>query len=292
MILIAGVIITVGLGFNWLVREQIKASDGLKKKAEAILQARSAYERLIYLLLNGRLSPKALLISGGVLTELKAIPLNGQEIQLGSDVFVRVQDSNGLLSLSSFDLNALRRLIDKVGQVQSVDAAVESFRDWIDPDDLTGVNGAEEAYYLNQKLPYKPRNYLIQYPEEAALIRGVGKGVYEKIEPYVTILPVTGFNPNTSSDVVLKTYLNIGEETLVALKSYLSKYSLTSDAPLFHLTGRSLVFTGNENHYFPSRFMEVSLRVGSPRSLCTIKAGLSLVSSPQAPYSVVYWREE
>jgi general secretion pathway protein K len=32
-ILMAAVIITVGLGFNWLVKEHIKASAGLKNKA-------------------------------------------------------------------------------------------------------------------------------------------------------------------------------------------------------------------------------------------------------------------
>ncbi|MCG6537654.1 MAG: hypothetical protein L7F78_23800, partial [Syntrophales bacterium LBB04] len=75
IMLIAGVIMTVGLGFNWLVREHIKAAEGLKKKAEAILKARSACDSLIYLILNGQPSQKDLLLSGVKdLTKLTSIP--------------------------------------------------------------------------------------------------------------------------------------------------------------------------------------------------------------------------
>ena len=291
--LIAGVIITVGLGFNWLVREHIKASEGLKQKAEAILKARSAYDTLIYIMLNGQISAKSILLSGvDNLTGLKTIPLNGDEISLADDIKVRIQDSNGLISLTSLQPAVLERLIGKSGQTENTAVAVESFLDWIDEDNLSRVNGAEEAYYKAQRQSYKPRNYAIQYPEEAAFIRGLDNGMYAKIEPYTTILPASGFNPNTASDKVLKAYLNISDETLATLKEYLSKHVLSSDVTLFFLTGRKLFTTGDQTNYFPSRLMEITVQVGSPRSIYTIKAGLSLTYNLRKPYSVIYWREE
>ena len=72
----AAVIITVGIGFNWLVKEHMKASEALKIKAESILKARSAYYNLIYLLLSGTRTPKGILIQAPVeISELREIPL-------------------------------------------------------------------------------------------------------------------------------------------------------------------------------------------------------------------------
>lgn len=293
MMLMAGVILTVGLGFNWLVKEHLKTSEGLKNKAEAILQARSAYDTLIYLMLNGQTSQKEMMLSGiQDLTALKSIPLNGKEVQLADGLFISVQESNGLLSLTTPDSTALERLIKKVGGVENTAIGAESFLDWVDPDDFSRVNGAEAAYYRSRQAPYQARNFAVQYKEEIAFVRGIGPDVYAKIEPYLTILPSTGFNPNTAGDEVLKSYLNLEDEALVMLKEFISKGSLSSEATLFFLTGRRLRTSLEEAHFHPSRFMDVTVRAGSPRSLYTIKAGLNFINAPTAPYSVLYWREE
>jgi general secretion pathway protein K len=293
IILIAGVIMTVGLGFNWLVREHIKASMGLKNKAEAILKARSAYDTLIYLMLNGQLSEKEMMFSGVQdLTKLTSIPLNGKEVSLADDLYVKVQDSNGLLSLFNINPQAIERLIKNVAQVENPSIPVNSLLDWIDSSDFARINGAGKSYYREQQLPYQTRNYALQYKEEITFVRGIGRDIYMKIEPYLTILPSSGFNPNTAEDEVLKAYLNIDTESLNALKDYMSKTPLTSSAALFFLTGRQLTSTLEVSHFSPSRFMEITVRAGSSRSLYTIKAGLHFISDINTPYSVLYWREE
>ena len=110
-ILMAAVIITVGLGFSWLVKEHMKAAEGLRNKAEAILRARSAYDTMIYFLLNGQVYP------GGIgatvsdeISGLKWLPLNGQKVLLSDDLYVQAQDSNGMLSLTSLDPSGMDRL--------------------------------------------------------------------------------------------------------------------------------------------------------------------------------------
>jgi len=293
IILIAGVIMTVGLGFNWLVREHIKASMGLKNKAEAILKARSAYDTLIYLMLNGQLAENEMIFSGVQdLTKLTSIPLNGKEVSLADDLYVKVQDSNGLLSLTNINSQAIERLIKNVAQVENPSIPVNSLLDWIDSSAFTRINGAGKSYYREQQLPYQTRNYALQYKEEITFVRGVGRDIYTKIEPYLTMLPSSGFNPNTADDEVLKAYLNIETESLNALKDYMSKTPLTSSAALFLLTGRQLTSTLEVANFSPSRFMEITVRAGSPRSLYTIKAGLHFISDSNTPYSVLYWREE
>ena len=114
--LMAAVIITVGIGFNWLVKEHIKASEGLKNKAEAILKARSAYDTLLYLVLNGQLFQSEIVSAmGNEISELKTLPLNGQKVSLSDDLYVQAQDSNGMLSLINLNTAAMERLIKKVG---------------------------------------------------------------------------------------------------------------------------------------------------------------------------------
>ena len=289
----AGVIITVGLGFNWLVKEHIKSAEGLKNKADAILKARSAYDTLIYLMLNGQITTKEIVLLGVQdLTTLKSIPLNGKEVPLGDDIYARVHESNGFLSLYSIDRIALEGLFRRASSAENPAISVDSIIDWIDTDDFSQVNGAENSYYRINQAPYQARNYAIQYKEELALVRGIGRDLYRKVEPSLTILPTSGFNPNTASDEVLKAYLDLDDEALGKLKDYLSQGGLLSDVTLFSLTGRRLRTRGEEINFQPSRYMEITVRAGSPRSLYTIKAGLNFVANLRSPYSVLYWQEE
>ena len=291
--LMAAVIVTVGVGFNWLVKEHMKVSEGLRNKAEAILKARSAYDTLIYLILNGQVLPREIVpAAGSEISELKRLPLDGKKVPLSDDIYVQAQDSNGVLSLVSMNTPAMERLVKKVGSLEDVSGIISSYLDWIDEDNFSRVNGAEEFYYKGEGLPYIPRNYPIQYKDEFELIKGVGKELYSKIEPYLTILPSIGFNPNTASDEVLMAYLDINEETLKVLKEYMSKKAITSDMELFALTGRRIAIDVEGIYFFPSLFIDVTVSAGSPKTIYTIKTGLDTRQNMLSPYGVLYWREE
>ena len=291
--LMAAVIVTVGIAFNWLVKEHMKASEGLRNKAEAILRARSAYDTLIYLILNGRVSQREIVTAASnEISELKTLPLGGQKVLLSDDLYVQAQDSNGMLSLLNMNTYAMERLVKKVGSLERTSEIIDSYLDWIDEDKFSRVNGAEEFYYKGEGLPYIPRNYPIQYKDEFELIKGVGKELYSKIEPYLTILPSIGFNPNTASDEVLMAYLDINEETLKVLKEYMSKKAITSDMELFALTGRRIAIDVEGIYFFPSLFIDVTVSAGSPKTIYTIKTGLDTRQNMLSPYGVLYWREE
>ena len=292
MMLIAAVIITVGIGFNWLVREHIRASEGLKNKAEAILKARSAYDTIVYLILNGSVLPREIVVLGGEdISQIKTLPLNGQEVSLSGDVRIRIQESNGLLSLNTINIHPLERLIKRVGFPDTAAIAIDSLLDWVDVDSFSRVNGAEDFYYKGFELPYGPRNYAVQYMEEVKFIRGFSEELYGKLQPYVTMLPSGGFNPNTASDEVLKAYLDIDEENLKTLKDYMAKKPVQSDGELFALTGKRITGDDDSIYFSPSSFMDVTVSVGQPKSIYTIKAGLRIVQRKDSPYSIIYWRE-
>ena len=291
--LMAAVIVTVGIGFNWLVKEHMKASEGLKNKAEAILKARSAYDTIVYLILNGRVSQREIVTAiGSEISELKTLPLDGLKVPLSDDLYVQAQDSNGMLSLITMNTAAMDRLIRKVRGSDNASGIIDSYLDWIDPDNFSRINGAEEFYYKGQGLPYTPRNYAIQYKDEVAFIKGMNKELYSKIELYLTMLPSTGFNPNTASDEVLMAYLNINEDSLKNLKDYMSKKNVTSDTELFAITGRRIASDVEGVYFFPSPFIEITVSAGRPRSIYTIRAGLDTRQNMLSPYNILYWREE
>ena len=110
---LSAVIMTVGLGFSWLVREHLRTAEALKIKTEAMVQARSAYEMLIYVMLSGKMTNATLRFSpeGHALAGFAHLPLNGTEMPLSGDVVVSVQDSNGLVSFSGGKVGMLKRLM-------------------------------------------------------------------------------------------------------------------------------------------------------------------------------------
>jgi general secretion pathway protein K len=293
MVLLVMVILTVSIGFNWLVREYIKSAQAFQQKTEAMLKARSVYDTLIYFMLNGNFTAKEIIlpqIEG--LPEIKSIPLDGSEVSFLEDLAVKVQDSNGMLSVTSINTLPLKRLLTYFGvDPQNADIFIDSLLDWIDQDDFTRINGAEKQWYSSQGFNYEPRNYQIQYKEELKLIRGLSPEIYSKIEPYITILPATGFNPNTASDPVLISYLDIGNDTLNVLKEYMQTKPVTSDSELYSLTGRRIV-QEEGLYFFPSSFLEITVQAGKPKPFYTIKAGIDLRENIYYPYSIIYWKEE
>jgi len=292
MLLLTMVIITVSISFNWLVREYVKTAETFQEKAQAILLAHSTYDTLIYLMLNGYFTPNSIVlpqIQG--LPEIKSLPLNGQSVHISKDISVKLQDSNGLLSITSINTEALKRLLMYFGDdSQQASIAIDSLLDWINPNGLTSLNGAGKFWYSSHGFEYGPRNYQIQYKKELKLIRGFDK-IYSKIEPYITILPSTGFNPNTAPDAVLASYLNIDNETLKNLKNYIQEKPITSDSELFLITGRKIV-TNEAVYFFPSSFIRMTVEIGEPKPLYTIDAGISLRQTVYFPYSIIYWKEE
>ncbi|MGB3097426.1 MAG: type II secretion system minor pseudopilin GspK [Candidatus Deferrimicrobiaceae bacterium] len=75
--------------------------------------------------------------------------------------------------------------------------------DWLDNDDTPRVGGAESAFYLSRKFPYKSKNDLFDTVEELRLVRGVTQEVFEKIRPFITVYSSGKVNINTAPGQVL-----------------------------------------------------------------------------------------
>lgn len=290
-IFLSAIIITIGIGFNWIVKEHLKSAEGLKLKSEAMLNAYSTFDTLMYLILIGKKTQKEYVIQNGEeYFAITNIPLNGEYVTAKNGVQISIRDTSGMLSLTSLNESALERLIE-LHSGEDAAGIIAGYLDWVDRDKLVRINGAEDAEYNFKGLPYSTRNYPIQYKEEFSFIKGMNKELYKKIEQYITILPSAGFNVNTAPEAVLKAYLDIDETAVKSLLDYISRKPISSDTELFGMTGRRIVH--DEGVYFyPSPFMEITIRAGLPEPIYTIHVGIDTRQNLNFPYSVIYWREE
>lgn len=293
-LLISAVILTVGIGFNWIVKEHLKVAEGLKNKAGAMLKTTSAFNSLMYSIPSADINRKEIVFTSGKdVMGIRSIPLNGSAVAAFEDVNIKIQDSNGMLSIANLFTPAMERLV-KIVQPDNkmTPAIIDSFLDWTDPDGLSRNNGAEDSFYKTEGRQYTARNYPMQYKDELGFIRGMDAELYKKISPFVTLLPNSGFNPNTASDELLMAYIDIDRGMLASLRDYMSKNVIISDAEVFGVTGKAVPTTSENINFMSSRFWDITISSGSPKPVYSIEAGVDARQMPLAPYSVMYWKEE
>jgi general secretion pathway protein K len=109
-------------------------------------------------------------------------------------------------SKSAPDMEAFARLLASLGLAPELSEAV---LDWIDADqDIAGPAGAEDAYYLSLKKPYRAANRPMIQVDELYRVRGFDAAAVAKLRPYVTALPArTRVNVNTAGEAVLAALL-------------------------------------------------------------------------------------
>jgi general secretion pathway protein K len=104
----------------------------------------------------------------------------GEPVQLSwpqhEDIVVRIWDHAGKINLAQISRGRLRALLEKkLGDDAApgqVDDLMTAWSDWLDLNQLPGVNGAEAEYYGALDLPYTPRNGRLETVEELLQIRG------------------------------------------------------------------------------------------------------------------------
>jgi general secretion pathway protein K len=123
-----------------------------------------------------------------------------------------IEDAQGKFNLNNLagesksdaDYRIFQRLLKQLAlPVELADAVM----DWIDTDqDLNGPGGAEDAYYLSLKRPYRAANQPLAHVDELYRIRGFDAATVARLKPHVTALPGrkrTTVNINTATEPVL-----------------------------------------------------------------------------------------
>lgn len=294
-LLLASLIISISIAFNWYVREFIKNVESFKSKTEAMLMSYSSFEVLAYLLLISEINPREIKFQR--IEGLKNIPesllIDGTPANfLYPEIEVKVQDTNGLISLQPINEEGFKRLLKQMGAKNS-EALLESYYDWVDTDQLRRNQGAEANDYKERGLKSLPRNYFLQYKKEFLLIKGFDKEIFKKISPFITLLPHSGFNPNSAPKEVLMAFFDIDEVTAQRIKQYIRNVKpIKQEAELIPLIGKPIL-KDEEISYVPSLFYEIKIKKkGLHGSSYEIEAGFGKYITSTYPYIVTHWIEE
>tara|TARA_Y100001934_G_C12335653_1_gene767440 strand:- start:1107 stop:2117 length:1011 start_codon:yes stop_codon:yes gene_type:complete len=129
-------------------------------------------------------------------------------VKLGNGTFsIKITDMERKLNINSAPEPLLRYIIEMHGgvDVTDVDLFIDSLRDWIDPDDNPGLNGAESEDYLSEFPPYYSKNGPLDHITELKMVQGFKDepGLYSVFANHFTAISGGLINVNTASAPVL-----------------------------------------------------------------------------------------
>lgn len=157
---------------------------------------------------------------------------------------ITVEDERGKVPINGVNEDQMRQLFAAAGVAgPRLDTLVDSFEDWIDPDNDRRANGAEASDYASQG--YKPRNGGFHTIGELRLLKGMDDDLFNRIAPSLTVFfgESGGFSETTSQLLALEALSEVGpaDPEVVARQQVLSGQKpspVIANPPL--LTGRTL----------------------------------------------------
>lgn len=153
----------------------------------------------------------------------------------------------------------------------NTDEIVQSIADYIDVDDSPRFHGAEDSFYQSQTPPRHSVNQMLFLTGELRQIKGITENIYQRLIPYVCVLPTTELSINlnmlTENDIPLFRALFLNNITDADARVLLQKRPregwLTTDAFLYwaqqDFSGVKPLVAQVKRHLFPySRYFTLS----------------------------------
>lgn len=149
-------------------------------------------------------------MSDGSIAELEPweeLPLTN--VQLGQGTFsIKIIDQERKLNINSAPEPLIRYILEQHAGVAAtdVDIYVDSLKDWMDPDENPGLNGAESDNYLGEPEPYYAKNGPLDHITELKMVMGFKDDpvAYEIFEKHFTAISGGLVNLNTTTAEVLE----------------------------------------------------------------------------------------
>ena len=161
---------------------------------------------------------------------------NPYSITIGDrDCKVYLSSENGKININGlndknrdFFVNFLKKMdIDDF----DADIITDSMLDWIDSNDLSHINGAEDGYYGSLPDPYRTKNAPFSSIEELTLVQGVTPDIFENIKDFITVYgdKEIRINVNAASKVVLSSIPGLSDDIVDELSLYREENGIIGD---------------------------------------------------------------
>jgi general secretion pathway protein K len=196
VLILSTVLSVVLLSMNFQAREHLKLAAAVNQYVDAELQLQSAQAEVVFTMLTSQWSQ----LSASDINDRDKVRWNfhGKDFDF-SGVTLNIQDTSGLINLSSPDINTLILI---AGDKSRGLALADAIADWQDEDDRPRLNGAEQEQYAQGVMV---RNSAIQFAEELQLVRGVDKDLYRTLLTEMSFF-TRGINVNQQSDALIRLY--------------------------------------------------------------------------------------
>jgi len=157
---------------------------------------------------------------------------NPYSVQVGDvDCNVYLSSENGKININGIDdenREIFVNFLTKNGiDIFGADIITDSILDWIDTDDLTHLNGAEDNYYGSLPDPYRSKDGPFFSIEELTLVRGITPEIFENIKDDITVYGdrKININVNIASKDVLSSIPGMSEDIVDELSLYIEENS-------------------------------------------------------------------
>jgi general secretion pathway protein K len=74
---------------------------------------------------------------------------------------------------------------------------------WISPSSTNSTTGVDANYYLGLRPPYQPRGGPMPTIADLQMVKGLNEAVFNRVRPFLTVMPEPAVNANTASPQVL-----------------------------------------------------------------------------------------
>jgi general secretion pathway protein K len=129
------------------------------------------------------------------------MPLEGGTVSLSIVDEERKINLNGMVFNGQLNQAAILR-VQRLFTILDVNVdLVQAIVDWITPGG--GANGGGADFYMGLKPPYQPRFAAMPTIGDLQMIKGFNEAIFNRVAPFVTVMPVVAINANTAPPQVL-----------------------------------------------------------------------------------------
>ena len=277
-------LITMAIVFS--VRQRVILTQELKDRTTAFLSAHSAYNQVIYNLLQSTFTSYGLQVRGEGGREGTWWNVCGDPIELEKGVIVKLKDLGGMASPLSRPRLFSRLVRQSSDDPEVANRFVDTLTDWQDVDDLRQLNGAEKYDYEKAGLKHVPRNGHIQVMEELALLKDFKPEILDRVQDDVYYWGTGDFNYMTMSDGMLRVLF--GDTTMVDQIVKLRKSRELTPSRFSAMTG---VIWGEMVTPFPSSCIRVEVVATAEKAVDKITAVIMKRETEISPFMTIEWRK-
>ncbi|MDH3442678.1 MAG: general secretion pathway protein GspK, partial [Deltaproteobacteria bacterium] len=161
----------VAFDFSADVREEANAAHRFSEDTQGYYLALAGFQRGVYEFITQSQSGT----TQATETPAGFFDFTWHEEKMGNGSFrVRLVDEGGKVNLNRADENTLRLVFNNIGvEEPRLSTLVDSILDWLDPDNLHRISGAESDYYESLSPPYTAKNGMFDTVEELLWVKGV-----------------------------------------------------------------------------------------------------------------------